>query len=201
MSTTNPKDFLELLTVFHFGLTNGCIDKHEIINWADAIIKKDTEPDIFIIELSLCGHKNNSDIITLISGFFKIERTQLTERVILGFLHRQLVDKQVELRKFLQIIRSLAWDSDLTYDEKIFIYQLDDDFDNTVNGIYSSVELVEKDAIRFTEIYKDFRIDNFHSWGEINKTIEERVQRLLEIVKNEQEITKAQTKQKWWRFW
>ena len=52
--TTNPRDFIELLEVFSIALTNGLIDKKEVIKWADNIITQDEKPDYFVIELSLC---------------------------------------------------------------------------------------------------------------------------------------------------
>jgi len=203
--TTNPRDFIELLEVFSIALTNGLIDKKEVIKWADNIITQDEKPDYFVIELSLCGHKSVNDVISLINEFVGQDKPRISGRVILGFLYKAYLDGQIKLNKVTSSINWIAWETELTDDEKSFMYGVDEEYDCAIEGIYGSVEIVEKEALRFLEIYKDFQIDNFEDWKRIDITIEPKVNQLSELVRQEDEIfikTQAeQRKKKWWKFW
>jgi hypothetical protein len=205
LNTTNPKDFIELLEVFSIALTNGLMDKNDVIKWADNIIINDNEPDFFIIELSLCGHKNLNDIISLLNEFIGPEKPQVSSRVILGFVHRQYLVGKITLRKVVGVVDSIVWKTDLTDEEKSFMYGLDDNYNCAEEGIYGSVEVVEKETIRFLEIYKEFQIDNYNEWRRIDSTIEGKIKVLSDIVKRENEEFKkdldARTKRKWWELW
>lgn len=205
VKTTNPKDFLELLEVFSIALANGVLDKYEVVKWADRIITKDSEPDLFIIELSLCEHKSLNDIVSLLNEFIGQEKAQVSGRVILGFIRQQYLARKITLKKVVGAINWIAWQVDLTDEEKSFMYGLDDYHDCSEEGIYGTVEAVEKETLRFLEIYKDFQIDNFKEWKLIDSTIDEKIKVLSEIVKKEnEEFIKNQnilTKRKWWKIW
>jgi len=205
VNTTNPKDYIELLEVFRIALTNGLLDKNEIIKWADNIITSNNEPDYFIIELSLCGHKSANDIVSLLNEYIGQCKPQISSRVILGFLYGQYIAGQLALRKVVGSIDWIIWQTDLTEDEKSFMYGLDDNYNCAEEGIYGTVEAVESQTLRFLEIYKDFQIDNFKDWKLIDTTIDDKIKVLLEIVKKENEdFIKNQnklTKRKWWKIW
>jgi hypothetical protein len=205
VKTTNPKDFIELLEVFSIALTNGLLDKKEVIKWADNIITNDNEPDYFIIELSLCGHKNINDIVSHLNEYIGQEKPQVSGRVILGFMHRQYLAGKITLRKVVGTINWIVWQADLTEDEKSFMYGLDEDYDCAEEGIYGTVEAVKKETLRFLDIYKDFHIDNFKDWKIIDSTIDEKIKVLSMIVKKEnEEFIKNQNtfmKKKWWKIW
>ncbi len=189
VQTTNIRDYIELLEVFHIGLTNGLLDKKEVIKWADNIIQQDEQPDYFVIELSLCGHRSINDIVSLINEFVGEPKPVVSGRVILGFAYRQYIKKLIPLRKVTAAIYWLVWQGELTETEKSFMYGLDEDLDCAESGIYGTVEAVEKETLRFIEIYKDFSIDNFDKWSEVNKTIDEKVKELSVIVNAEREKT------------
>lgn len=205
MKTTNPKDFIELLEVFSIALTNGLLDKNEVIKWADNIIVNDNEPDFFIIELSLCGHKSLNDIVSLLNEFIGQEKTPVSGRVILGFMHRQYLAGKITLRKVVGAVNWIVWQADLTDEEKSFMYGLDEDYDCAEEGIYGAVEAVEKETLRFLEIYKDFQIDNFKDWKFLDSKIDKKIKVLSEIVKKENdEFIQNQnrvTQRKWWKIW
>ncbi len=205
MKTTNPKDFIELLEVFSIGLTNGLLDKDEVIKWADSIITNDNEPDFFIIELSLCGHKSLNDVVSLLNEYIGQEKPQISGRVILGFMYRQYLTGKITLRKVVGAVNWIVWQANLSDEEKGFMYGLDEDYDCAEEGIYGAVEAVEKETLRFLEIYKGFQIDNFKDWKFIDVTIDDKIKVLSEIVKKENdEFLKNQnatTKRKWWKLW
>jgi hypothetical protein len=205
VKTTNPKDFIELLEVFHIALSNGLIDKKEIIKWADQIITQDIEPDYFIIELSLCGQKTTNDIISLLSEYIGEEKPKTSGRVILGFLYRKYLAKQTTLKSVVSTIYWITWKTELPDEEKSFMYGLDDAYDCATEGIYGTIQAVENETLRFLEIYKDFNIDNFEDWKILDKTIESKIKVLSDIVKQENEeflrTQTSKTKRKWWKPW
>jgi hypothetical protein len=203
MKTTNPKDYLGLLDVFSIALTNGLIDKSDVIKWADNIIQKDIDPDPFIIDLSLCGHKSINDIISLINEYVGLERPQVSGRVILGFLHKQYLGGQITLQKVAHSLNWVVWQTDLTEAEKSLMYGLEEDYDLAVDNIMGTVEGMEKEILRVIEIYKDFNIDNFIDWPAINKDIDNKIQELTLIISKEQSTIRQslQSTKKWWKFW
>lgn len=175
LKTTNPKDFIELLGVFGIALTNNLLDKNEVIKWADDIITNDSEPDYFIIELSLCGHKNLNDIVSLLNTYIGEEKPQISYRVILGFLYRQYVARQITLKKVLSTVDWIVWKANLTNEEKSFMYGLDEEFYCAEEGIYGTVKDIEDKTLRFLEIYKDFEINSYKKWNTIDATIENKI--------------------------
>ena len=175
MKTTNPKDYIKLIEMFSFTLTKGLLDKEIVIDWADNIINQDSEPDIFIIELSLCGNKSLNDTISLINNYIEQEKSNLSGRVILGFIYRQFLSKKITLRNVIRTIYDLIWTTDLTEKEKNVIYILDNDFDLAQDGGYGSIEIIELDTLKFLEIYRDFQIDNFFDWDMLDETIESKI--------------------------
>ncbi|HLP04237.1 MAG TPA: hypothetical protein VK152_02300 [Paludibacter sp.] len=205
VTTTNPRDFIELLEVFSIALTNGLLDKEEVIKWADNIITQDEEPDYFIIELSLCGHKSINDIVSLINEYVGQDKPKISGRIFLGLLYRAYLTGHIKLDKVTRAIYWIVWEDRLTEDEKSLIYGIDEDYDCAIDGIYGSVEIVEKEVLRFLEIYKDFQIDNFDDWKEIDITIEPKVIQLSDLVRQENKIIittqTEQTKKIWWKFW
>lgn len=85
------------------------------------------------------------------------------------------------------------------------MYGLDEEYDFAEEGIYGTVEAVEKETLRFLEIYKEFQIDNYKDWRKIDTTIESKIKVLSDIVKRENEefskVQAARTKRKWWKLW
>ena len=205
VQTTSLKNSIELLEVFHIGLVNGLMDKQEVVKWADDIIQKDEQPDYFVIELSLCGHKSVNEMVSLINEFIGEPKPAVSGRVILGLLYHRYINGQVTLKNVVGSMNWIIWQGQLTEEEKRFMYGLDDRYDLAVDLIYSTVDAIEKEALRFLEIYKGFSIDNFERWGEINNTIEERVKELTLVVSAEQEKITEELKrtrgEEWWKFW
>jgi len=198
MKTTNPKDYIKLIEMFSFTLTKGLLDKEIVIDWADNIINQDSEPDIFIIELSLCGNKSLNDTISLINNYIEQEKSNLSGRVILGFIYRQFLSKKITLRNVIRTIYDLIWTTDLTEKEKNVIYILDNDFDLAQDGGYGSIEIIELDTLKFLEIYRDFQIDNFFDWDMLDETIESKIDLLLTTLFNKR-IQIDNKKGKWWK--
>lgn len=205
MKTTNPKDFIELLEVFSIALTHELLDKNEVIKWADAIILGDTEPDYFIIELSLSGQKSNNDIVSFLNQYIGHEKPQVSTRVILGFLYRQYLNGHITLKKLVNTVDWIIYETDITDEEKGFMYGLKENYLCAEEGIYGTIKDIEEETLRFLEIYKEFQFDNFKNWKTIDSTINIKVKILSEEIRKErEEVKKIQTgqrKRKWWKFW
>lgn len=205
MKTTNPKDYIELLKVFSAGLMNGILNKNEVIQWADSIITQDEEPDDFVIELSLCGHKSLNEMVAVLNEFIGQVKPQISGRVVLGCLYRQYLSGKITLRKVVETVDWMVWQTNLSDEEKSFMYGLEDDYHCAEEGIYGTLEEVEKKTLRFLEIYKDFQIDHFNEWALIDAGIDDKIKVLSAIVDKENEDLlknqRAMTKRKWWKWW
>nr|MCU0348865.1 hypothetical protein [Saprospiraceae bacterium] len=175
MKTTNPKEFVELLEVFRIAIINGILDKKEVIQWADSIISRDIEPDIFIIELSLCESKSVHDISSLINEFIGEEKTKLSSRVVLGLLFKKSTEGNIDLEKVNNTLSWLVWQTDLTEEESSLMYGAEDYYYLAKEGSHGTIDRIKAETLAFLEIYKDFRIDNFDEWKEVDATIHPKV--------------------------
>ena len=129
MNNIGSKYPIELLEVYRLCLIMEIIEKKEIIKWADNIIMQDDQPDYFLIELSLCGHKNVNEINSLIKEFTGEVKSIIPSRVLLGILYGQDINNQkFILKKVCSIIGWLIWHGQLTDIEKSFVYGLDDEY-------------------------------------------------------------------------
>ena len=206
MPTTNIRNYIDLLGMFNIGLENGLLEKQEIVKWADTIILQDEQPDYFVIELSLCGHKSVNDIVTLLNEIIGASTPQISGRVILGLLYHRYVDRQLPLKKVVDLLYWLILYGQCSEEEKSFMYELDDRYSLAIDNIYGTVEAVEKATLRFIELYKEFRIDNFDKWSEVNRTIDQKITNLKTVVEEENKALiqgsgKTILKKAWWKFW
>lgn len=176
MKTTDPNNYVELLDVFNIALSVGIIDKFFIINWADEIIKNEDSPNEFIIELSLCGHKDINYVISLINEFVGSNKSSISSRVILAILYHKYKKGQINLQKVTYTINRINWQGELTEIEKKLIYGLDDDFELAHNGIKGSLKEVEKFTLLFLSLYKEFTLENFENWNELNESIVSKIE-------------------------
>jgi hypothetical protein len=180
VKTTNPSDYLQLLTVFRMGLLHGFISPKEVTAWADAIIEHDEQPDYFTIELSLGGQDKSEKQLSLLNEFIGQHAPPISGRIILGLLYQKYSSGQLPLQK---VVRTMYWlhrEADFTDLEKSFIYGLDDDYDLAVSNTWGSLKQVEDSVMEFLDVYKDFRLDNAHQWKELENTTEPKLQALLQ---------------------
>ncbi len=205
MKTTNPSDFKELFQVFYLALSNGLISKKEAIDWADNIIKNDDEPEYFIIELSLSGHKSINEVLSLISDYCGPEKSNIAGRVILGILYAQYITEQISLKKLAIQISRQVWKPMFTDIEKSFMYGLDDCYDLAINGTYGTIEDFRKNTVRFIEIFKDLNINNFSEWEKISEQIDQKIDALVLAIKKEEkhsaQLYEIYKNKKWWKLW
>ena len=172
MSPINPSDFLLLFDVFRFGLTYDLISTKEITAWADGIIIDETEPDYFFIEVSLSNNKNT--LLEILGDYPADAENPVQIRVALGLIYKKLVDGIITADNAIRIMYATDPYERLTPYEWGWIYELDDYRDSYLNkNSHFVVELdtLAKDTLRYLSIYKDFRLDNFGEWEEINRQV------------------------------
>lgn len=190
MKTTDPNDFRPLLELFSLALQHGLIKQEEIIRWADEIVAKDSEPDYFIIELSLCGYMSINDTVSFINGFTGQSDT-VSERAVLGLLYNQYLQQKIGLDEVVNTLNWFGWESHLPEEERNFFYPLAEAFYLASEGIHGNIKEVEMMVLDCLEMYKDLRINNFRDWARIEEAI---------IQKMDQSAEEAPVKKKWWKF-
>jgi len=169
--TTNPQQYIELLEVFRIALIHKIIDKQVVISWADIIIRSDTEPDYFIIELSLAGHNNDNEILTLLNTYIEEHKTLISCRVILGLLYKQLFTQHIDLKKAVAVINWLIEERKLTEKDERLFYRLDEHYELAAANISGSMDAVREYTFGALEMYSSFNIDNVEEWNEANTKV------------------------------
>jgi hypothetical protein len=167
VSSTKPQDVPLLLEVFRDGLTCGLISKDEIVAWADCVIKNESEPDYFFIELSLSPDANS--VAEIIDQYVSWSKTPIPLRVAFGLIYQKLIDDIIDLETAINFTERTPFHEILTSFEYGSIYQFED-----YEMFYppDTGELKE-DVVKFLSLYKDFNLTNYDQWAEINRHVEE----------------------------
>ena len=186
------------------GLASGLLTKEEVVDWADKIITKDEKPDIFFIDLALLSSKSKNDIIHCISDYLNFENPVIEGRPILGLLYKQYITRQINLEQTVSRLFRLKFEVVFTEKEESYIYSLDNDYDCAVDNIYGTLEDVEFELRKFLSFYKEYSIDSFEKWQELDLTVENEIDRDIERQQEEDRLkqTTSIVEQKpWWKFW
>lgn len=171
MSSPKPQDFPLLLEVFRDGLARGVVSKDKVVAWADDIIKNTDEPDFFFIELSMAGNVNR--LIEVFDLHNTSDETRLSARVLLGLIHKRLTDDDdiLTVEDAAELVGSLESFDKMTPFErnKIFL------FEEYCMFYLPDVALLQVEITDFLGIYKDFNLENYTQWPQINSKVEETV--------------------------
>lgn len=201
MESTNPRDILPTLHLVRAGLASGLLTKEEVIDWADNIITRDEKPDIFFIDLALSSSKSKNDIIQYFNEFLNFEKRAVQGRPLLGLLYKQYISGQLNLEQTVRILFGLKFEVVFTGTEESFIYSIDNEFDLAQDNIHGSIDNVRKKNELFLEIYKDYSIDNFEQWPDLDKNVEVERQRQNELYQMLQAAQQVKNDKPWWKFW
>jgi hypothetical protein len=174
---TNPKDILTTLHLIRAGLVSGVLTKKEVIDWADKVISKDEEPDIFFIDLALSNSKSTKEVVSYFSDYLNFEHPKVPGRPLLGLLYKQYKNQQLNLEQTVRILYRLIFEAIFTDKEESYIYSIDDDLYCAENNIYGKIEDVKKETDKFLSFYKDYSIDNFEQWNDLDKIVEENIEK------------------------
>ena len=186
------------------GLASGLLTKEEVVDWADKIITKDEQPDIFFIDLALSSSKNKNDIIHYFSDYLNFENPAIQGRPLLGLLYKQYTTRQINLEQTVSRLFRLKFEAVFTDREESYIYSLDNDYDFAINNIYGTLEDVEIELTKFLSFYKEYSIDSFEKWQELDLTVETEIDKDIERQQEQDRIerTAIVTNEKpWWKFW
>lgn len=204
MQSTNPKDISTTLHLVRAGLASGLLKKEEIVDWADKIITKDEQPDIFFIDLALSSSKSRNDIIHYFNDYLNFENPVIKGRPLLGLLYKEYKNGQFNLEKTVRVLFGLKFETVFTDTEEGFIYSIDNDFDLAQDNIYGSIENVRQKTEQFLAIYRDYSIDNFEQWPVLDIKVDQilEAERIKQQQQYEQQHALEIKKVKpWWKFW
>lgn len=167
MLPTKPQNFPLLFEVFREGLSNGLISKEEVIAWADEIIKNESEPEYFFIELSLSPNANS--VAEVLDKYISWSNGAIPLRVIFGLIHQKLIDNVIDLDKAIALVESTPFYDVLTSFEYGSIYEFED------YELFYPPDAAELEVqfVKFLSLYKDFDLTNYDQWLLINRQVEE----------------------------
>ena len=168
MLQTNPQDFIALFEVFSIGLTNRIISTRQVIDWADAVIQRDAEPDYFIIELAMCGQRNIEGLISLLQAYVGEAKPRVAGHATLGLLHHAYAADQANFYRVVQTMDWLATHGRVNEEESRLLYGIDDAHTMAVEGVYGAVNDVIAFVVHTLAFYQAFRLDNVAQWAEID---------------------------------
>jgi hypothetical protein len=199
-----PEKYKVVIEVFALGILNGVIEKQQIIDWADNIIRNENEPDFFILELSLINTKSNSDILSLLNEYREESIYIISARAYMAMVYHKLLNGQLELQQVVNAIYALVPSELISGYEEGRIYTMEYENDSIDNGYFNiTAEEVKTNAIEFLSLYREFSMDNIPDWGKINTEVELK----LVLLEKENEIKtkefqiKHAPKTPWWKFW
>lgn len=168
----SPKDITHTLHLIRAGLASGLLSKEEVMVWADDIIIIDDEPDIFFIDLALSGSKSINDILHYFNAYLNYENPVIEGRPLLELLYNRFTSKQWTLEQTVGKLFSLKFEAVFSGREENYIYSIENDFDCAKDGIYGSLESVNAEVDRFLTFYKDYTLENFDKWPELDLHVE-----------------------------
>lgn len=171
MPSTDPKEISSTLHLIRAAIASGLIGKEEVIDWAVKIVTTDEKPDIFFIDLALSSSKDINGILFYINDFLNFENQIINGRPLLGHLYRKFANGHFDLERTIAILFRLKSEAIFTENEVQRIYTLDDGFDLAKSNTYGTFEEVKSDLTDFLSIYKDYTIDNFEKWSDIDESI------------------------------
>lgn len=201
---TNPKEILPILHLIRAGLAAGLLTKEEVIDWADKVITKDEQPDIFFIDLALSSSKSVNDIIYYISDFLNFENPAVQGRPLLGLLYKQFSSKQLTLEQTVRKLFRLKFEAVFTDREEGYFNSIDNDFDCAKHNIYGTLEDVYADVDKFLGFYKGYSLDSFEQWLDLNSEVESKLDEDINRKQEEERITQVNIQnpgKPWWKFW
>ena len=166
MQAQNLQQYNQLLQAYYFGLQNGIVTKQEVASWADSIIQKESKPDYFFIELSLCYDVNN--MLGIISNAIHIDLNAISARALIGFISHKYEAGIFDNETVISMINKVNNEYRLTMYEYAAIFE----FDDIIEFYPDDHDLLTESIIEFFNNYKSFTPENYREWEVINHNIE-----------------------------
>lgn len=211
MEDTNPKEILNVIHQLRAGLSTGLLKKEEVIDWAEQIVSKDRDPDIFFIDLLLSSSISTKDISHYIGSYLNFETPIVNGRPLLGLLFRRFSSGKLTLNETVLILYQLKNETLLSDREIAFIYNIDNDYDLARERIYGTLKDIERQLGDFLSNYADYTLNNYESWKDVDTALTNKFEKAEQIKSNRLEIQLDQQtaifknlndkNTKWWKFW
>jgi hypothetical protein len=204
MQPTNPKDILQTLHLIRAGLSSGLLTKEEVVDWADKIIMKDEQPDIFFIDLALSSSKSINDVSHYFNDYLNFENPTIQGRPLLGLLYKQFSSKQLTLEQTVGKLFRLKFEAIFTEREEGYIYSIDNNFDCAKHNIYGTIESVYAEVEKFLNFYKYYSLDSFEQWQGLDLKVESKLDEDVNFREEQERIGQTilqKVDKPWWKFW
>ncbi|QNK61669.1 hypothetical protein H7F33_14035 [Pedobacter sp. PAMC26386] len=201
---TDPKDVLQILHLIHAGLASGLLSKEEVIEWADKIITKEDHPDIFFIDLALSSSKSSSEILHYFNEYLNFENAVIQGRPLLAMLYKRFSSRQFTLEETVVKLFRLKFEAIFTKREESYIYSIDNDFDCAKDNVYGTLEAVNADVDKFLSFYKDYSLDSFEQWQNLDLKVESKLDEEIDFKQEQESVLEMKSEnvnKPWWKFW
>ncbi len=179
----NNKNYRTYLQVFSIALANGLMSKTEIIAWADKILEEENDFDDIVIELSLSKSKSTDEVVTMLNRYLDFKFGKLSARIALGMLHKLYDSRQISFKDAYEILCWLAWETELTQEEKEAITLIELDYQCAEDEVFGTMEDVETSVSDFLNIYREFELYNFDTAKKLSENIDKRINEIFYLIK------------------
>lgn len=145
----------EILTIFKILVEKNFVDYHKIISWADSVIMKNEIFSDYLIDLSLVGSKESSEIIGILETISSGIHSDLIWKTVYGFLAYQFKNNQLTLKEACNFADHFAMDyEDLNENYILRGRGLWDIYYLAENNIYGTFKDAEKRFLEVTGKYE-----------------------------------------------
>ena len=159
----NTQNIIPALHLIRLGLENGFLIESEVIHWADAIIRRDDQPDMFFIELSLLESKSMGDIVRYFNEYLHSEVPTYESKLLLGLIYKEYSSGNWDIGHTISKLLHLTNESLCTPNEIENIYRLDNNYDGVGFNVYCTLADVKNDLENFLNVYNDLSFDNYEA--------------------------------------
>ncbi|MDR2235582.1 MAG: hypothetical protein LBE92_05625 [Chryseobacterium sp.] len=183
MNRTSIKDHENLLQVFMILLNEGLIPTAMISEWADGILASEEESDYVFIELSTV--RDVHDLSQILRKNSAEADPEICSRAVLGILFQLLNTEKVTFKKAFETATHISYEESLSSDEQFLLYRFYDYRDFHSDERYESQRLFKSNFLELLGLYKDFSLDHYEKWPEINEMLKTNLQNQLEVIKKQ----------------
>jgi hypothetical protein len=143
------KSYAQEAEIKRLELLAGLITDSDVIAWADRIIDRTDAPDSEIIDLSLSGHNNSYEIISILNNLAAGSDRFAAMRMVLGEMYEVLNKDISHFKDFAIALWHFVVENTYNLPEEFyFFYVVDDELDLAEAGIYGSVDELCKQFIQ-----------------------------------------------------
>lgn len=168
-----PAALAYALPTISYLLSENLLKKKEIIDWSDKIVLKETEPDIFFIELSLMSSKSTKDIASHLNSYTNTYTSYISGKPVLSFILKKFSNAEIVFPEIIRSLYFLIHETSLSNKEESFIYQLDHTYEIfQYTKDQHLLMSIDKDVLRFLRIYRQYSLPNYENWQTMDADID-----------------------------